>query len=75
MTKFTVHYNLFGGTVVALHTDRHSHLFDKIDKFDVFGCFCLTELGYGNNAVKMETTVTYDENTKEFLVNSPTVMS
>jgi acyl-CoA oxidase len=24
------------------------------------GCFGLTELGYGNNAVEMETTATYD---------------
>lgn len=23
------------------------------------GCFALTELGYGNNAVEMETTATY----------------
>jgi acyl-CoA oxidase len=50
-------------------------LFDKIDSFEVFGCFCLTELGFGNNAVKMETTVTYDEAKKEFVVNSPTVLS
>lgn len=50
-------------------------MFDQIDKFEIFGCFCLTELGYGNNAVKMETTVTFDESTKEFIVNSPTVLS
>ena len=35
----------------------------------------MTELGYGNNAVKMETTVTYDENAKEFVVDSPSVLS
>jgi acyl-CoA oxidase len=52
-TKFTVHYNLFGGTIAALHTDRHKFLFPLIDKLDITGCFCLTELGYGNNAVQM----------------------
>jgi acyl-CoA oxidase len=52
-TKFTVHYNLFGGSMIALHTDRHKYLFDKIDKLEITGCFCLTELGYGNNAVQM----------------------
>jgi len=31
-TKFTVHYNLFGGTIVALHTERHKKIFEKIDK-------------------------------------------
>ena len=60
---------------MALHTDRHKYLFDKIDSFDICGCFCLTELGYGNNAVKMETTVTYDEKADEFVVNSPSVLS
>jgi acyl-CoA oxidase len=60
VTKMTVQYNLFGGSIVALHTDRHKHLFDKIDSFEMMGCFCLTEVGYGNNAVKMETTATYD---------------
>ena len=39
------------------------------------GCFCLTELGYGNNAIKMETTATYDEKTQEFVINSPSVKS
>ena len=61
--KFTVQFNLFGGSVFALSTDRHKHLFSKIDDLSVFGCFCLTELGFGNNAVKMETTATYDEKT------------
>lgn len=59
--KFTVQFNLFGGSCLALSTARHSYLFDRIDSLDICGCFCLTELGYGNNAVKMETTVTYDE--------------
>jgi acyl-CoA oxidase len=73
--KFTVQFNLFGGSIFALCTDRHKHLFDKIDDLSVLGCFCLTELGYGNNAVKMETTATYDEAKKEFEVHSPSVLS
>ena len=31
-TKFTVHYNLFGGSIVALHTERHRHIFEKLDR-------------------------------------------
>lgn len=74
-TKFTVQLNLFGGSIVALHTERHKYLFPKIDDLSVVGCFCLTELGFGNNAVEMETTVTYDDQKKEFVVNSPTTLS
>ena len=64
-----------GGSIVALHTERHKHIFDMIDSLEITGCFCLTELGYGNNAVMMETTATYDEAKKEFVINCPTVQS
>ena len=59
-TKFTVQFNLFGGTLMALHTDRHLPFMKKVDSLEHMGCFCFTELGYGNNAPKMETTAVYD---------------
>jgi acyl-CoA oxidase len=39
-----------------------------IDDLSTIGCFALTELGYGNNAVEMETTSTYDSKTKGLLL-------
>ena len=67
-TKMTVQFNLFGGTVLKLGTERHhKELLDGIDNLNDVGCFGLTELGYGNNAVEMETTATYDEATKVVL--------
>jgi acyl-CoA oxidase len=74
-TKFTVQFNLFGGTLMALHTERHLDFMKKVDSLEHMGCFCFTELGYGNNAPKMETTATFDENTQEFIINSPTTAS
>eukprot|EP01065_Artemidia_motanka_P003334 TRINITY_DN11601_c0_g1_i1.p1 TRINITY_DN11601_c0_g1~~TRINITY_DN11601_c0_g1_i1.p1 ORF type:complete len:650 (+),score=260.04 TRINITY_DN11601_c0_g1_i1:60-2009(+) len=72
-TKFTVQFNLFGGTVLKLGTDKHHALLcDAIDSLQRVGCFGLTELGYGNNAVEMETTATYDPETDEFVVHTPT---
>jgi len=71
-TKMTVQFNLFGGTVLKLGTERHhKELLEGIDNLNDVGCFGLTELGYGNNAVEMETTATYDEKTKEFIVHTP----
>jgi len=71
-TKMTVQFNLFGGTVLKLGTERHhSKLLKGIDTLDDIGCFALTELGYGNNAVEMETTAIYDDKTDEIIVNTP----
>lgn len=75
-TKMTVQFNLFGGTVLKLGTDRHHEaLLKGIDTLDDVGCFGLTELGFGNNAVEMETTAVYDVDTKEFIVNTPTELA
>lgn len=75
-TKMTVQFNLFGGTVLKLGTDRHhKDLLVGIDNLNDIGCFGLTELGYGNNAVEMETTATYDPATKEFIVNTPNTLA
>merc|ERR1719187_2700367 len=75
-TKMTVQFNLFGGTVLKLGTERHhKELLEGIDNLNDVGCFGLTELGYGNNAVEMETTATYDEKTKEFVVNTPNTLA
>lgn len=60
---------------MALHTDRHLPFMRRVDSLNVMGCFCFTELGYGNNAPKMETTATYDNATKQFTINSPTTAS
>ena len=75
-TKMTVQFNLFGGTVLKLGTKRHHDvLIEGIDTLKEVGCFGLTELGYGNNAVEMETTATYDKDTDEIIVNSPTPLA
>lgn len=72
-TKMTVQFNLFGGTVFKLGTEKHHGAFlDKIDNLDAIGCFGLTELGYGNNAVVMETTAEFDKESGEFIINTPT---
>ena len=74
-TKLTVQFNLFGGTILKLGTARHRHIVSCVDNLSIIGCFALTELGYGNNAVEMETTAVFDGNTKEFIINTPTTLS
>mgnify|MGYP002787528552 CR=1 FL=1 len=74
-TKLTVQFNLFGGTMIALGTKRHRELIDKIDSLEVMGCFALTELGYGNNAVEMETTAEYDRRKRCLVINTPSTLA
>lgn len=49
----------FGGTVIKLGTQRHRALLKEVDDLHSVGRFALTELGFGNNATKMETTAHY----------------
>ena len=74
-TKMTVQFNLFGGTVLKLGTDRHHNngFLDSIDDLSKIGCFGLTELGYGNNAVEMETTATFDGT--HWIIHTPSSLS
>lgn len=75
-TKMTVQFNLFGGTILKLGTQKHHELLlDGIDSLKDIGCFALTELGYGNNAIEMETTAIYNKDTQQFMIHSPTTLS
>lgn len=75
-TKMTVQFNLFGGTVLKLGTRvHHDALVPGIDSLEDIGCFGLTELGYGNNAVEMETTAVFDRNRDEFVINTPSTLA
>eukprot|EP01135_Chromosphaera_perkinsii_P008548 Nk52_evm14s1400 gene=Nk52_evmTU14s1400 len=75
-TKMTVQFNLFGGTVLRLGNEHDHHgILKDVDSFTQVGCFALTELGYGNNAVEMETTATLDLQTDQWVIHSPSTLA
>lgn len=41
-TKMTVQFNLAGGTILKLGTERHHALLEKMDGIERIGCFALT---------------------------------
>ena len=66
--RFTVHFNLFAGTVVALGSKEHFETLEEASERGEIGCFALTEKYAGvNSGLVVETTAEYDEKTREFV--------
>jgi acyl-CoA oxidase len=72
MVKAGVQWGLFGGAVENLGTERHFDYVKKIINLELCGCFGMTETGHGSDVQSLETTATYDPETEEFVIDSPT---
>lgn len=73
MVKAGVQWGLFGGAVENLGTERHHEAYvPKIISLELRGCFAMTETGHGSDVQSLETTATYDPETEEFIIDSPT---
>ncbi|WP_084078362.1 acyl-CoA dehydrogenase [Demequina sp. NBRC 110057] len=71
--KSGVQFGLFGGAVTNLGTEWHHATFlPGITDLSLLGGFAMTELGHGSDVASLETTITYDPETDEFDVHSPT---
>ena len=71
--RFTVQFNLFAGTVVALGGPEHLKQLDAIQDAGQLGCFGLTERLAGvNSGLVVNTTARWDPATETFIINSPT---
>jgi acyl-CoA oxidase len=68
--RFTVHYNLCYGTVLAVGNENQIAALDNVEAAGMLGCFALTEKRAGvQSGLVVETTATYDNG--EFVLNSP----
>ncbi len=76
MVKAGVQWGLFGGAIENLGTERHHEAYvKKLIDLEVLGCFAMTETGHGSDVQALETTGTYDPDTQEFVIDSPTPSS
>lgn len=74
--RFTVHYNLCFGSVLAVGSDEQVAQVDDMQKQGLLGCFALTEKLAGvNSGMIVQTTATWDDDAREFVLESPTVGS
>ncbi len=71
--KFGVQFGLFGGSINWLGTQYHHDKYLKdTGSLDLLGCFAMTETGHGSNVRGLQTTATYDSDTKELIIHTPT---
>ncbi|SNT38028.1 acyl-CoA dehydrogenase family protein [Rhodococcoides kyotonense] len=76
MVKAGVQWGLFGGAIENLGTERHHEAYvRRIIDLDLLGCFAMTETGHGSDVQSLETTATFDRETDEFVIHSPTPSS
>ena len=76
MVKAGVQWGLFGGAIENLGTERHHEAYvKKLIDLELLGCFAMTETGHGSDVQALETTGTYDPDTQEFVIDSPTPSS
>lgn len=76
VVKFGVQFGLFGGSIMFLGTeDQHQRYLPDIAAAKHLGGFAMTESGHGSNVQALETTASYDADSGEFVINSPTMSS
>ena len=71
-----LHTVVFSNAVQKLASDEQIGWWMKdIRALKMMGCYAQTELGHGSNVAELETTATFDSQTDEFVVHSPTLTS
>lgn len=70
--KSGVQWGLFGAAVLQLGTAQHHEKYlPGIMSLEVPGAFAMTETGHGSDVASVATTATYDEETQEFVIDTP----
>jgi acyl-CoA oxidase len=72
LVVFGVQFGLFAGSILALGTDAHHRRYlPAAGRFDLAGCFAMTETDHGSNIRDLETVARYDPATESFVLHTP----
>ncbi|XP_038598041.1 peroxisomal acyl-coenzyme A oxidase 1 isoform X1 [Tachyglossus aculeatus] len=73
---FSIHNSMFIPTVMNLgSTAQREKWLTASSGLQIIGTYAQTEMGHGSHLRGLETTATFDPQTQEFILNSPTVTS
>ncbi len=73
LVKVGVQFGLFGGAILHLGTRKHHEAYlADVATLDLPGCFAMSEAGHGSDVQNLQTTATYDHESRELVVNTPT---
>jgi len=71
---FGLHFGAFTPCIYSFGSDVQVRKWAPLaENLSIIGAYAQTELGHGSSLRELETTVTYDKKTKEFIVNSPNI--
>ncbi|CAL0312306.1 unnamed protein product [Lupinus luteus] len=71
-----LHWGMFVPAIKGQGTDEQQKKWLPLaQKMQIIGCYAQTELGHGSNVQGLETTATFDPETDEFVIHSPTLTS
>ena len=72
LIRFGVQFGLFGGSIYFLGTEaqRQRYLPDAAS-LRTPGCFAMSEVGHGSDVANLETTATWDVETRTFTIHTP----
>ena len=69
---FGIQFGLFAGAVLGLGTDPHHERFlPGAGRFDLKGCFAMTETDHGSNIRDLATVARYDPGDDGFVLHTP----
>ena len=72
LVKFGVQFGLFGGSIAWLGSEEHRKvLLPRVATGKLLGCFAMSETGHGSNVQDIETIASYDDDSGELIVSTP----